>query len=382
MMQTIMDILKKPAAITGILTAVVFQVFFSLIWITGYNNINHHVDQLKIAIVNEDSGAGKQAADRLASSLPFQTSIDASLEAAKNRLDRRDVQMIIHIPSTFTQDVLNPAAQGKVRFLMNESNTSMVKSVMQSAAEQVTAELNKQSLQAGLQAAFEQARVPQQQAQGMAGSLSSRVEAEYESIHTVSNFANLMVPMLLVMASFIGSMLMGMNLNKASNEVRERYGKWTRFVARTAIILASSVVIALIGTTMVTLLGVKPEQGFVVMWLFQVLYVVAFMFTAQICLLLFGDAGAWVNIALLSIQLLSSGAMIPREVLSPFYHGVSQFLPSTYAVDGIMNLVNGGPGIAASCWSLLWITLAAFAVGAAAVALHKEYARKSAVPAV
>lgn len=120
------------------------------------------------------------------------------------------------------------------------------------------------------------------------------------------------------------------------------------------------------------LFGGDPVQGNMTMWLFQTLFVMTFMFVAQIFLLLFGPAGMLFNIILLSLQLVTSGAMVPRELLSNFYYSVSKVLPATYAVEGNMNLLFGGPGIGASAWALLWIMLASAAIGAIVVGLKRE----------
>jgi uncharacterized phage infection (PIP) family protein YhgE len=96
------------------------------------------------------------------------------------------------------------------------------------------------------------------------------------------------------------------------------------------------------------------------------------MFFAQIFLLLFGNAGMLFNIVVLSAQLVSSGAMVPRELLSDFYHGLSLYLPATYAVQGNMNLLFGGPSVAGPSWGLLMIMLASVAVGVVITALKKE----------
>jgi uncharacterized phage infection (PIP) family protein YhgE len=132
--------------------------------------------------------------------------------------------------------------------------------------------------------------------------------------------------------------------------------------ARSLLNIAASLLITTVGTGMVTLMGVQSGQGFAAMWLFQLIYVVTFLFVAQLSFYIFSDAGGWINIALLSIQLITSSAMVPRELLPSFYHFVSEYFPATYAVTGIMNLVNGGPVITNAANSLLLILLTVLVV--------------------
>lgn len=84
--QLIMRFLKQPATIIGIITALLFQVFFSLIWITGYDHVTDRVDQLPIAIVNEDGLNAQPIVDGIAGSLQFVTKQDLQLENAKKHL--------------------------------------------------------------------------------------------------------------------------------------------------------------------------------------------------------------------------------------------------------------------------------------------------------
>jgi uncharacterized phage infection (PIP) family protein YhgE len=86
-------------------------------------------------------------------------------------------------------------------------------------------------------------------------------------------------------------------------------------------------------------------------------------------LYLFGMAGMLFNIMLLSAQLVSSGTIVPRELLSDFYVGLGAVLPATYAVEGNMNLLFGGPGVGQEAAVLFLITAVAVMISAAAVAV-------------
>jgi uncharacterized phage infection (PIP) family protein YhgE len=70
--------------------------------------------------------------------------------------------------------------------------------------------------------------------------------------------------------------------------------------------------------------------------------------------------------------LVSSGAIVPRELLGSFYNRVSDYLPATYAVKGIMNLLFGGPSLGASAMTLVWILVVCLAISAAGVAVSRR----------
>ena len=67
-----------------------------------------------------------------------------------------------------------------------------------------------------------------------------------------------------------------------------------------------------------------------------------FLGVTQMSLMIFGKVGVYFNILLLATQLVTSGAIIPRALLSNTYQYVSTYLPATYAADGYFNLIFGG----------------------------------------
>ncbi|MDR7246183.1 YhgE/Pip domain-containing protein [Priestia megaterium] len=367
-----LSLLKTRSVIIGLITAIIFQVLFSVIWITGYDHVTDRIDQFKIIIVNEDSKIGAQVANNLEENLKFKITQSSVLKSAMDKLDDRKVQMVIYIPKDFSSTLQNNKKKAKIIYSLNESNPSMLKSVMQTVEQKVTSTINKESVKSGLQFTFEQMHVPSNQAIGLSQGLSERIHPVINNINQVSNFSRLMVPMMLVMASFTGSMLFIMEMNKAAKVFKTLYNRWQRFGARVLLIITATILISTIGSIMVYVMGVHSHQGFITMWYFQMIYVLTFLFLAQVPFFIVGDAGGWVNIAMLSIQLLSSGSTIPRELLSNFYQNVSNFLPATYAVDGIMKLVTGGPSISHEIIMLFRILMGIIVITLILVALQWE----------
>ena len=206
----------------------------------------------------------------------------------------------------------------------------------------------------------------------MAQGLSERVTSDIQTSNKVNGMQNQMVPMMLVLACFVGSMIKAQNLQISVNIVSRQYGRWNAFGARVMLNVIAAAVIGLVSTTMVHLLGGQSVVSFATMWGFVSLVLLTFMFFAQMFLILLGNAGMFLNIIMLSTQLVSSGAIVPRELLGSFYNRVSDYLPATYAVEGIMNLLFGGPSLGASAMTLVWILVVCLAFGAAGVAISRR----------
>ncbi len=372
MKQALQAFMKRPTTLIGIGTALLFQLIFSVVWMTGYDGITDRTDHLRIGVVNEDRQLGAMVAASLAEQLPVQVQAVDELASAERMLDERELQMVVHIPADFTARAQSADQTAAIRYTINESNASLIKSMMSGIAGQITATVNKQAIAGGAAQMLAGLELPEQQAEQMAGALSERVASAFTYTNPVQGVNNQMVPMMMVLASYVGAMIMGMNLEQSNMAAAAQAGRWQRFGARIMINLVASIVVSLAGTSLVMALGGQAENGFLAMWGFQALFILTFMFVSQLFLIVFGLAGMLFNIILLSAQLVSSGAMMPRELLSDFYNGLSWFFPATYAVEGSMNLLFGGPGIGDAIVGLLLVLAAAVALSVVATAARKS----------
>ncbi|MDD9271702.1 YhgE/Pip domain-containing protein [Paenibacillus sp. GCM10023248] len=356
--------LKQATTKVGIITAITFQLLFSLIWMTGYDGVTDNTKNLKIAIVNEDQGLGSKVVSNLQGNLPFQTELIASNDQAQEMLNNRDVQMVMHIAADFSKKLQTPGQTAPISYTINESNPSMTKSVMQAVAANITATVNKEAVAAGATAVLTQMNpnLPADQAGTIAQGLAAKVTSDIQSTNKVKDMPNQMLPMMLVLASIVGTMIMGMNFSVSTNILGASVSKRGKLGARLALTVVAAVVVGLISASMVVALGGHVEKGFLALWGFESLFLLTFAFVAQMFLTLFGNAGMLFNIAMLSLQLVSSGAIVPRELLSSFYHSLSNAFPATYAVNGLMNILFGGPGVGTEVGFLLMIAAIALVV--------------------
>ncbi|HFK1766707.1 hypothetical protein AT258_19270 [Bacillus wiedmannii] len=71
----------------------------------------------------------------------------------------------------------------------------------------------------------------------------------------------------------------------------------------------------------------------------------------------FGNAGMIFNIISISLQLVSSGVIVPHEMLSKTYETISELFPATYAANGYYTIIFGGVSLEKNIISLLVIIL-------------------------
>lgn len=353
---------KKPQTSLAIVVALMAQLIFCICWMTAYDGVLERSHHLKIAIVNEDGEFGQTIVQQLQGELPFET-ITMTQQDAIQDLEQRNVHLIVTIPEKFGQNVQTPGTKATISYKINDSNPQVTKSSMQSVVTIVANELNHNAALQGTQMVLEQFKLPSEQASLTAQDILNKVESDLQSIHPVDGMNNQMLPMMLVLASYVGAMLMAMNVHQVSMTIGSAISKWHHFSVRAFLIVIGAVIVSLVGSSLILALGGQMESGFASFWLFHFLTVLTFMFFAQMFLIVFGMTGMFINMVMLSLQLVTSGTIVPREMLSDFYQWLGQFLPATYAVEGVMNLGFGGVHTQKDVWALLITLLCCVSVG-------------------
>lgn len=361
----------KGQTILAIVVALMAQIIFIICWMTAYHGVYDRIDNLKVAIINEDGEFGSTIVQQLKGSLPFEITTPRKADALKD-LQLRKVHLIVTIPQKFGEDIQTPGKKAQITYTVNQSNPQVTKSAMDSVVTKLSNQFNRNSALQGSQAVFEQLQMPSDQAKQTAEGIMNKVDADIQSLHPVKGMQNQMVPMMLVLGSYVGAMLMAMNVHQVSMAIGSSISKLGHFAARSLIIVSGALLISIIGSSLIYALGGQMESGFLSYWLFHFLTILTFMFFAQMFLLLFGMAGMFVNMAMLSLQLVTSGTIVPREMLNHFYQSLGNFLPATYSVDGLFNLGFGGIHTQRDVGILLLIFGCSVVIGFTLIMLRKD----------
>jgi putative membrane protein len=194
------------------------------------------------------------------------------------------------------------------------------------------------------------------------GVLGDPVELDRHARHAAATYGVGFAPYFLGLALWVGAMIMYMllrpvtrrHLVSAAPPTRVAFAGWFPGVV---IGLAQAAVLFLVLRFALGLEPVHPAQtlGF--------LFLIAIAFTAILQWLgaQLGPAGRLVALALLMLQLTSSGGTYPVQTTPGFFQAIHAWLPMTYVVDGLRHLIDGGSAGTVIKGSLV---LAAFAAGA------------------
>ncbi|WP_052723711.1 YhgE/Pip domain-containing protein [Paenibacillus wulumuqiensis] len=347
-LSTCKDFLKIVQTKIGLVFAVFVPLLFTIIWMTGYNGATQRIDQLKVGIVNEDQAAGQQIADAIGKQAPYQIVPYATLTEAQQQMDAGALMMVISIPENFTEQA---AVQGnsKLVYYINQGNSDIAKSIMESSAAQISAVVGKQAFAAVQQEV---------------------VTTEVVKTHDISNFAISMLPMVLGFVTYIGVMTMNIQLNLSSMMLKRSRSKWEIFWGRQILLLGVSIIGSLI-VTGAAMLFADTAASFWQMWGFHILVYIACIAVTQMGFALFGNAAPLFNVALIPFQLMTAGNIIPSAMLTSFYRHIGSFLPAPNAIQGYLRLIYSGAPVTTFVIHLLLIAMITWGITVLRTALTR-----------
>lgn len=387
-MKGLQALFKIRETYIGIAITIAFQVIFFSVWMTAYDGVNDRTDNLNIGLISEDTEMGKQVVNEIKGKLPFTIKNYTSLDKAEQELNQRDIQMIIHIPSNFTSQ-LQAGKEAEIIYSINQANASIAKNMMDGVAKQLTEEINHNiyPLQQGkIIEAFSQKFSQLPMEQNTAQQINKAVATTIMSVkdhainstimktNNVEEFAANFVPLMVIISSFVGAMVMIMQHQQAAQLVQDTVSKWQLFLARQLINIGVAFALPLLTIGLMHLFNISSTANFLTVYLFQALLFWAFLCLAQAFIIIFGNLGMIFNICALSIQLVTSGALVPQAMLSNFYNKLGSLLPASYGADGYYTIIFGGDTdrLMSNCGSLGMIIVVTLGISAIVVALKKS----------
>src|SRR5690625_5545 len=363
-MNLLKSFFKQKETLLGISAAIAFQLIFVIVWLTGYDGVFERTDQFTIGIVNEDSVLGEKVTNELKENTPFQITMFEELSQAKQGLNERSINMMIHLPEKMTEK-LQASEDARINYYINQSVPTITKQMMETAASKLNEQVNQQvrsmiNTQMGetipntIAADFsgeEMEVIVEKIASQVVDLVQDNnkdipVKANVVKTNDKEGFAITMVPLLIVLASYIGAMLISQHLQFSQAKLKSEYSRFALFIGRQIINIMVAIGISLLTVCLMYLFNIEFDHNLFLLWGFQAILMFSFLALSQVFVMLFGNLGMIFNIALTAIQLVSSGAIVPRELLSSFYQGLGAIMPATYGVNSYFSLIYGGGNFA------------------------------------
>ncbi|RID81581.1 DUF3533 domain-containing protein [Mesobacillus zeae] len=355
LLETLQLYLKRPETLIGLGAALIFQLVFIIVWLTAYNGVTDRTGNLHIGLVNEDKQQGATLSEEMKKRITaVNITSGESLEESQKDMDNNKIDMIIHIPKDFSQNLMSNK-QTEITYYINQSTSMLTARAMETIAKDIGDQINSQvflTKRDAISASLQQV-IPPQNAQPTSpvSEIIPRISEAVKQINnhpvkntivqsnSVNNFSFTMVPLMIVLASFVGAMVMSMQLQQASRYVIKC--KWKSFAVRQSINVVWSLLLSLITVSFLLLFQVELQSSFTETWLFQSFTFFSFLCFSQLFVVVFGNPGMLFNIIALSLQLVTCGAIVPVNMLPDFFQAIGVYLPATYVANGYHTIIYG-----------------------------------------
>jgi len=184
---------------------------------------------------------------------------------------------------------------------------------------------------------------------------SKPVEVEKDAYTVVPNYGTGFAPYFISLGLYVGCMLLTIVYSMREPALKPKSGaSW--YAGKTFTVLLVSVLQALIlGGAALVLLDLEVANMFAYFG-FIVITSVTFMMLIQLLVVTLADAGRFVAIVLLILQLTSSAGTFPLELVPNWLQAVNPFLPMTYSVLGFKQAISSNN--MSMYWENVWMLLA------------------------
>lgn len=334
---------KNKMIISGVFMMVFYQVMMIGIFMAGYSAMPKNLGELTVAIVNQDEQNGAEFVEQLKEQLPFHIKTELSLDQAQKALENRDVHLIMQIPEDFTEMLSKQGEQAKIDFYINQSNPTMVSSSMQSVANQIASQISTSIEKKSFEGILQGMKVPEHQATQLVEGVQSKVATNIVLTNEQpAGMHNMMAPMFLTMASYVGAMIYSMMSVGVMNQLKGKMGKWKAFLALQGTNVILSVIAPLVGLGIYFAVQGYSVDAFVHEWLVHALQIFVSITFTSVFFMLLGQGGMLLNLPLLLSQTIASGAVLPQDMMPEVFKAISHISPMFYTVQLDYNILFGG----------------------------------------
>lgn len=353
----------------GLFIPLIFQIVYLCIAIPAVKDGNSGIQNLKIAIVNEDQILGSQVAGQLSQILPFKTDVSSDLSGSLHSMDNGDYNMVIYIASDFAAKCQQ--GSGQISYYINQSAPSMTKQVMERTALSINQSLNeisfneiKAAIKESSVAALGQAGLPAAAATAIGANLNQAFErlkyisisGDIQKVNNAEGFTQTVFPFFIFLIYFVGCLIMTGLQTGVLKSLRKEYSQYKILLSKLVINIAASLVVPCIVIGLAACFDIPFKLGLPATWLLLSVGFFTLLSVMQIFSDWFGIPGMGLAaLILFPLQLLTSGLMYSQEILPTFYSTISNYLPATYFGDGMIKMFYGGPSISKDVWILLLV---------------------------
>ncbi|PGN14358.1 phage infection protein [Bacillus cereus] len=170
---------------------------------------------------------------------------------------------------------------------------------------------------------------------------ASPVKVKTEKMAEVPNYGTGFTPYFLSLGLFVGALLLSI-VYPLRDTVGVPKSGFSWFISKFGVLLSVGIIQAIVADV-ILLFGLGVEvQSIPYFILFSIVTSLAFISLIQSLVTAFGDAGRFIAIITLIMQLTTSAGTFPLELIPKFLQPFNAWLPMTYSVSGLKAVVSSG----------------------------------------
>ncbi|MCA0756520.1 YhgE/Pip domain-containing protein [Paenibacillus sp. N4] len=167
------------------------------------------------------------------------------------------------------------------------------------------------------------------------------VKLDVEKVSEVTNYGTGLAPYFLSLGLYVGAMLLTIVYSVKEPAVRPASG-WSWFWSKALTLALIGTVQALIADAALIYVLKLEVQSMGLFLAFSVLTSITFMMIIQFLAASMGNPGRFIAVIVLILQLTGSAGTFPLELVPGWMQRISPFLPMTYSVAGLRDIISSG----------------------------------------
>ncbi len=342
---------RNPIAIAVLLVIICVPSLYALVNLQATWDPYSKTSNIGVAVVDDDLGfdygihydLGGTLSDQLKNNADFNWQFvdrETAIEGVKNG----KYYAAVIFPDNFSQELFTASDPPTVELMVNDKlgpiapriTTTGVDAIITSGVDAVQSKIKFSSMDQN-------------------GVEEGTVELEKEHVYSTDNYGSTLAPFYIAIALWIGG-IMSVAFITIRVKSEKKYQSTSVYLGRMGLFLIitfSQTLITSLGLILILNIQTSSSTLFILTTVFIGL---CFMIIAYSLTSTFGNIGKIFVILLLLLQISTTGGTFPPELLSPLFRDVHTYLPFTYAIGALREVISG------VLWSNYWYCIEILAV--------------------
>jgi putative membrane protein len=190
---------------------------------------------------------------------------------------------------------------------------------------------------------------------GVENYFQSPVKLDKQHVYPVDNYGSALSPFYIAISLWIGCIIAVAMITMRVKTKVKKYSAETVYLGRMGLFLLLAITQALVVVVGALMLRIQVSSA--LLFALTTIYIgICCMMVVYSLTSAFGNAGKAMAIIILVLQITATGGTFPVEILPPFFQSIHPYLPLTYAIGALREVVAG------VLWNNFWYCIGMLAI--------------------